>query len=247
MSEAPSGVSVFHRLMANAVMFDFEKAAEFSDLLIHKVAPRTTAREPYRESYDRQIDLLMQEAGKKPDDPNVHRELGYFYFKERKFDKAAGEFRRALDLDPGCPITWFNLGSVYLDTGRYDDAVAAFEKSLSVRSADLIEPLVAPSMRIAQLKKEIGDHPDGSENYRRYMEAGGSYFQMKEYLRAMEELGRASKLQPTLAEPHVFMGVCYVKLGRKDEAMKSYKKALELDPSEDRARKGIESMGGIHE
>jgi tetratricopeptide (TPR) repeat protein len=242
VSEAPAGVGVFHRLMANAVMFDFEKAADFSGLLIHKVTPRVAAREPYRESYERPIDLLIQEARKRPDSPDVHRELGYFYFREQRFDKAADEFRKALDLDPRCPVTWFNLGSVYLDTGRHDDAIAAFEKALAVRSADLIEPLVKPSMRIAQLKKEIGEAPDGSGNYRRYVEAAWLYFQMKEYLRAIEELGRASELQPALAEPHVFMGDCYAKMGRKNDAMKSYKRALELDPSLDRARKGIDAL-----
>jgi tetratricopeptide (TPR) repeat protein len=242
VAEALSGVSVYHRLMANAVMFDFEKVADFSTILIHKVIPRKTPREPYSENYESSVSSLLKQARERPDDPNVHRELGYFYFKEQKLDKAAEEFRIALDIDPGCPITWFNLGSAYLDRGRYDEAIAAFEKALAVRSADLISPLVEPSMKLAQVKKKIGDNPGDFENYRRYMEAAALYFQMKEYARALEELKSASAMRPGLAEPHLFMGDCYVKLGRKDDAMKSYQKALELNPAEDRARKGIENM-----
>ena len=93
------------------------------------------------------------------------------------------------------------------------------------------------------MKKEIVGDPGDPENYRRYVEVAGLYFQMKEYVRAVEELGRASELRPALSEPHVLMGDCYVRLGRKKEALACYRKALELNPSEGHAREGIESMG----
>lgn len=117
-----------------------------------------------------------------------------------------------------------------------------FDKVLSVQSADLIAPLVEPSMKLAQVKKEIGDNPGDFENYRRYMEAAALYFQMKEYERALEELKSASALRPGLAEPHLCMGDCYAKMGRKDDAMKSYRRALELNPAEERARMAVEDM-----
>jgi len=242
VAEAPSGVSVFHRLMANAVMFDFEKAAEFPHLFIHKVIARTAPREPYEERYDLSIDRLVQEVRKNPRDPEAHKELGYFYFKEQRLDEAADEFRRALEIDPGCPITWFNLGSALLDLGRYDEAIVALEKALEVRSADLIAPLVEPSIRIAKLKKEIGKNPNDSGNFARYMEAAALYFRMKEFSKAREDLARASELQPGLEEPHLFMGDCYVRLGRKDDALKSYQRALELNPAGDVARERIKNI-----
>ncbi|MCX6355128.1 MAG: tetratricopeptide repeat protein [Candidatus Aureabacteria bacterium] len=242
VGEAPSGVSVFHRLMANALMFDFEKAAEFPYLFIHKVIARTAPREPYGERYDLSIDRLVQEVRKNPRDPEAHKELGYFYFKEQRLDEAAEEFRRALEIDPGCPVTWFNLGSALLDIGRYDEALVALGKSLEVRSADLIAPLVEPSIRIAKLKKEIAKNPHDSGNFARYMEAAALYFRMKEFSKAREDLARASELQPVLAEPHLFMGDCYARLGRKEDALKSYQRALELNPAGDVARERINNI-----
>lgn len=241
---APSGVSVHHRSMAYATRYDFEKVAEYAHIAIHRVIPRKSPRAPYPERYEEPISLLERRVRERPGDANAWRELGYFQFKERNLREAARSFRRALDIDPGCPVTWFNLGSAHLDMERFDEALAAFEKALSVRTSDLIEPLVRPSMRLARIKKENAARPGDPGNYGRLMEAATLYSGMKEYAKAVAELEAAASLQPTLAEPHLFMGRCYALLGSKGEARRAFLRALALDPSDNGARREMEACGG---
>lgn len=77
------------------------------------------------------------------DDPvaeaNRHYELGVALFKERRFDGALVEFERANTLAPH-PLTRLNLGLVYRELGRYDEALAAFASVLGdpASSADVV-------------------------------------------------------------------------------------------------------------
>jgi Flp pilus assembly protein TadD/4-amino-4-deoxy-L-arabinose transferase-like glycosyltransferase len=240
---APSGVGISHRLMANALMFDFELAAQFPRMLIHKVTPRETPREPPGDSYDNTIVLLLAQAEERPREPEVYQELGYFYFKEGRLDEAAEVFRQALGLDPGCPVTWFNLGSAYLDMERYDEAISAFEKALAVRSADLIASLAEPSIKLAKLKQTIRENPSDRRNFHRRIEAAALYFQMKEFSNTVTELEAASMLRPELADPHFLMGQCYERMGRKDEAIKAYLTALEIQPGNDEILLRLRKLG----
>jgi tetratricopeptide (TPR) repeat protein len=232
VSAAPSGISELHRLMADALMFDFRKEADFQGAQIHAVMPRDKPRKPYLENYDRVVAERSRDVAARPADLEAHRELGYFYFKQLKYAAAAAEFRIALELDPECPVTWFNLGSALLDGGDYDGAVFAFEKALSVKSAYLISGLARPSIALARIKKELRELPGDPRNYERSMEAAELYFNMKEYSKAITELAGASALRPDLAEPLFRMGECYEAQGGKEEALKAYRGAVKLRPGD---------------
>ena len=47
---------------------------------------------------------------------------------------------------------------------------------------------------------------------------------------AIKGFERAIRWYPTLPQPHSNMGICYAKLGKKQDALAAFKKALEIDP-----------------
>jgi tetratricopeptide (TPR) repeat protein len=51
---------------------------------------------------------------------------------------------------------------------------------------------------------------------------------------ALDQLERAARLQPGRAPVHVNLGVCLAKLGREEEAARSFSRALEIDPGDAR-------------
>jgi tetratricopeptide (TPR) repeat protein len=55
---------------------------------------------------------------------------------KKKYDEAAASLNRAACLKPNDPRTMKNLGSVYMFTGEYNHAVAAFDKGLSANPND---------------------------------------------------------------------------------------------------------------
>lgn len=66
------------------------------------------------------------------------------------------------------------------------------------------------------------------ENY--YFYLGETYFKLGDYEKSLNSHLCALKIKPTLFKSRVTAGVCYSKLGRTDDALKTYEKALEYDP-----------------
>ncbi|MGN0600837.1 MAG: tetratricopeptide repeat protein [Oscillospiraceae bacterium] len=66
------------------------------------------------------------------------------------------------------------------------------------------------------------------ENY--YFYLGETYFKLGDYEKSLDSHLCALKIKPTLFKSRVTAGVCYSKLGRMDDALKAYEKALEYDP-----------------
>jgi peptidoglycan/xylan/chitin deacetylase (PgdA/CDA1 family)/Flp pilus assembly protein TadD len=57
---------------------------------------------------------------------------GQQLYREKKYGDALVRFKAAVDLKPGDPVLLNNLGFIYYAMGKYDDAVAWLQKTLSV-------------------------------------------------------------------------------------------------------------------
>lgn len=58
--------------------------------------------------------------------------LGNNYMKAKEYDKAAGQFRRATELDPAYSAAWKNWGRCLAASGRKDEARQVFLRTLEV-------------------------------------------------------------------------------------------------------------------
>ena len=59
----------------------------------------------------------------------VHSILGLDLYYSRRYDQAAVELHKTLELDPNYWIGYYFLGQVYAQQGRFDDAIAAQRKA----------------------------------------------------------------------------------------------------------------------
>lgn len=64
-----------------------------------------------------------------------HIFVGYNYYKESKFDRARGEFSRAIEIDPENTEAYFWRGRSFLKASRYDEATADFEMAVKLNPA----------------------------------------------------------------------------------------------------------------
>ncbi len=67
----------------------------------------------------------------------VHNNLGVIYSERKDYEKAATEYKQALDLDPQLPAACYNYGNDLLRTGKYRRAVRLFSKSLRLYPTDV--------------------------------------------------------------------------------------------------------------
>lgn len=143
-------------------------------------------------------------------------ERSYIYFhygsiweRQKQFDNAEREFRRALDLNPDSAMTLNYLGYMFADQGvRLDEAVTLIQKAL-------------------ESEPENGAYLDS---------LGWAYYRQGQYDLAEQNLKRAAAKIASDPTIHDHLGDVYAKMGRMSEAVAEWTAALnqwkKLPPSD---------------
>jgi eukaryotic-like serine/threonine-protein kinase len=134
--------------------------------------------------------------------PNSHysyNSLGTFYLRRNEYERAERMFQRVIQLAPEGYGAYVNLGATYSNMGRYAEAIEPLKKSIAIRSS-----------------------------YSAYVNLGTAYFGLNQFADAVAAYEEAIKLNPrqyvtwgNLADARYYSGA-------KNEAMPSYRKAVEL-------------------
>ncbi|HJX85886.1 MAG TPA: rhomboid family intramembrane serine protease [Candidatus Angelobacter sp.] len=138
-----------------------------------------------------------------PNDAQAHALLGIAYLAHANLDRAAAEYRRALEIQPGDPSYQSTLASLYSIMGRYSDAVALYREILA-------------------------RGPATSDQYAGFATALMATNQLSE---AEEEARKAVDLDNKSRNSHQVLSDVLVKLGKTAEAERERKIAEQLPPS----------------
>ncbi|MCX5656791.1 MAG: PA2778 family cysteine peptidase [Candidatus Omnitrophica bacterium] len=110
-----------------------------------------------------------------PLDPQGYIYLGYLLEKKEFFDKAAQIYLKAINIEPGSEVAYFNLGNVYVKLNKYTEAEEAFQKTIELNPgfADAYNNLACvylsenknleEAQRLTQKALEL--NPEGKEYY----------------------------------------------------------------------------------
>jgi tetratricopeptide (TPR) repeat protein len=83
------------------------------------------------ERLDESVDYVKKALDLEPDNGSYLDSLGWAYFKADKLDLAEGNLKRAADQLKTNSVVQDHYGEVLLKLGRYDEAIAAFNRALS--------------------------------------------------------------------------------------------------------------------
>lgn len=144
-----------------------------------------------------------------PDFPDNIYALGISYFRMGKIQKAIQYFKECITKNPEFAMAYYWLGHSYYYTGDIDRAIDNFSK--------LIEH--SPESKIAHYHLGISYHTKGEEE------------KALKHFKILEDFGAE---YPSL---FFHIGNVHFLLHNIPEAIKYLKKALELNPEEERARK----------
>lgn len=179
--------------------------------------------------------MLEQAVNLAPEDAAAWTALGDARLNERDFDKAAICYRAALRLtaDPAVEI---RLGRALRDGGNRDEAIGAFRRAYASdpRAPGALRELVMSLVQADNLRKarEVAGAAVASDS--RWHEArvllGLVEQKAHEPLQALEHYAAALAMRPSDAEVHDLSGSAYQELGRLEEAIAEYDRALELRP-----------------
>ncbi|MXV75385.1 tetratricopeptide repeat protein [Candidatus Poribacteria bacterium] len=164
-------------------------------------------------------------------DPNfigAHAALCRAYLEQNELESAGTAVAAALKLDAnyqpalllyGTIIeAYHDRGKAYLDDRQYTEAVAAFQKAITL-DADLDD-------------NSQDSHP---ENIHLYVHLGAAYIGMKAYQQAVEALQHAIAQDADLVDAHYNLGYAYVEQGASDQAIPHLERAIAIAPHLKRA------------
>jgi len=127
---------------------------------------------------------------------------GQEFMKQRRYEEAIAEWRKALELGSAEAVVHNNLGVSLLETDRVVEAIACFEKALELS-------------------------PDYAEAHNNL---GNALVRSRKLDEAIEHFEKALDLNAEDASAHINFGVALVQSGRIDEAIQHLQKGLDSHP-----------------
>jgi tetratricopeptide (TPR) repeat protein len=153
--------------------------------------------------------------------PDFSRDMesaGYYYLWKDETKDSFKIFKLSRELYPDSPLPLSNLAGAYIWTGNAEQAKKLFKKAFALNP----------------------DHPSVSLSEFRYLRRRLDNAKKMKEIFALAEI--ALELYPKSAGLHKEIADVYLEAGKKDKARIFYKKALELDPKLESAKKKLEEL-----
>ncbi len=179
---------------------------------------------------------FLKAADYDPRNPKIQEALAQAYLIKRAYPEAERHFLEAIRLSEGDPTYVNNLGALYLNMQRWDDAVAQFRRAAD----DLLfaQPEVALTGAGFALYQK-GDYLEAIQAFQRALENNRRYAPAKLHLgETYQALGKpelarqafedAVALDPAYARAYFELGLAYMKSNQRDKARAAFEKVISL-------------------
>jgi adenylate cyclase len=192
-------------------------------------------------------ELFERAASLAPGYAMVFTALGWTHFddahhgwsesREESLLRAVELAKKVQALDDSDPMIHALWGAIYLQQGRYDQAIAEGEKSVALGPNQAL-----PHFLLAMFLHQTGRHKKALPLLRKamrldpyypftYLELLGSvYFQMGEYEKAVETFKMLVVREPHRIVGHQGLAIAYIRLGRKEQVRSEVAEVLRLFP-----------------
>ena len=203
---------------------------------------------------DEAYEMLRKAIEVNPKHGPAYNNLGTLHGRRGQVNEAENMYRKAVELDPANSVALSNLGFLYYKLERYAEAepiwrgllelnpqVANFYLNLAGAIAeqgvrlDEALALAHKGMELAKTPAEIGNA---------HGTLGVVLLNRGELEKAEAALKMALEAAPNSAVRWRNLGRVHEKMGRRAEAIESYRKALSFDPKDSRSQAGLKRLGG---
>ncbi|MCP4134662.1 MAG: tetratricopeptide repeat protein [bacterium] len=172
-------------------------------------------------SYDRSLGVYNQILETNKRNVRILSKVGDIYYEKGELDKAHETFSKITELEPlteNARIAYINIGNIMDDAGKFDDAIKAYEKSITISPKD---DAVHYNIGLA------------------YKHAGKPELALKAW-------EKASKLNTSDPKPLVARANYYYEEGLYEPAMKEFRDVQDRWPNTQEAQEALYKIGLIH-
>jgi eukaryotic-like serine/threonine-protein kinase len=151
--------------------------------------------------------------------------------------KALGAAQEAERLNGSLPEVHSTLGSVYSTTGKYPEAIAELQRSISLAPTS-----DEPYRRLGDTYLASGNGQQAIANFQKAVELnpyfwvnqdllGNAYFQEGNYPKALEAFKQITVLEPDIDAGYGNVGNILLTQGKYEECIPYFQKALQIEPT----------------
>ena len=199
-------------------------------------------------NYSEAIDAFENVIAVNPTDVLAYNHLGTIYAAQNNHEKAVATYKRGLQIDPNHPIIQFNLAksleAMHDDTSAIQAYDAALRAKPGWQEAVIEYAKLLLNHRKTRLAGElvqnaIGLHP---QDFGLYAQMGQILMRQSNFKKAASSFEIANRLVSGNAENLKNLAEAFEKLGKKEEAVLTIKKAESVEPDDEKIKKSAASI-----
>ena len=171
-----------------------------------------------------------------PQHPEALQLLGLALYRQQRLPEAVSCLKAASDIQPSSPLLWFNLGVISQKACLQDDAIAAYQKAISLNGRYL-----EAHINLGNVFRDRGAFTESIRSYRAALSLNPSHADVHNNLgvvlketgqigEAITEYRRALQLKPTHVEALNNLGLALMEDGTLQDAIATFQRALALAP-----------------
>ncbi len=197
---------------------------------------------------ERNLELASVEFNRSIETDHTYKQayygLGIISDYQGKFEDSQKYYKQAIDLDPNFSEAYNALGVVYFKQQKWKEAITSFNKALENK---LYTTPHIPLINLGDLYMAQKDYPKAIEAYSESKQFANLEFTIQKLGTALFEAGRVNDairefqegvaMAPQNATMRFSLAVAFLKNGNKKSALSEFKRAADLAPKSEIARK----------
>ena len=175
--------------------------------------------------------------------------LGNVYYSTGRLRQSIEYYRRSLEMDPESGVANYKLGVTYFRKGQLQKSLEAFNRVLEIKT----QGHAMASYFIGLINFFLGRDDASSAAFSQFHDIApesmiSNFFlaQLKlkrnEFSEAISLLEELLKENPDLSEGHYMLGQAHYGLHQNSESIRSFRRVLEINPDDQRAKSKLTLM-----
>ncbi|MDZ8091586.1 MAG: tetratricopeptide repeat protein [Nostoc sp. DedQUE05] len=161
---------------------------------------------------------------------------GVLYYEQKKWDLAAADFNKAIDINPQFTQAYSNRGGLYYELKKWELAVADFNKAIAINPqyaqtyynrGYFYYKLEKWNLAVADYNKAIDINPQYAQAY---YNRGVLYQDQKKWDLAIADYNKAININSQYADAYINRGLLYYEHKKLELALADYNKAIAINP-----------------
>ncbi len=171
-----------------------------------------------------------------PNDYNAYYYRGISYEKNGDINLAINDYSKAIELNPDLDNAYINRGRIYSKSNQLEKAKIDFNSACRINPnrKNECDSCIQGHEKLQEIDKQLQIKEkiltQQIELIKNTLQTGNSFFEKKEYRRALSYYSEVIKIDSKQAEAYLKRGLCYWYLNDKNKASKDFEIATSLNP-----------------